>query len=53
VLALFVVGTLVAVSVLTSTSGAYLSSTGQTVGQPRDRIADLDTDLPDPPDWLP
>ncbi|MEM7323602.1 MAG: hypothetical protein AAF531_11005 [Actinomycetota bacterium] len=52
-MALFVGATLVAIDSLTETSGSYLSSTGNDIGEPRERIADMDPDLPDPPDWLP
>ena len=51
--ALLVGATLVAIDGLTDTSGSYLSSTGDDIGEPRERIADMDPDLPDPPDWLP
>lgn len=53
ILALVVGATTVAVAGLTDTSGQYLSSTGNDIGQPRDRIIDMDDDLPDPPAWLP
>ncbi len=53
VMALLVGGTLVAVQSLTETSGDYLSSTGDNIGEPREHIADMDPDLPDPPAWLP
>ena len=53
ILALVVGATLVAVQGLTDTSGDYLSSTGDDIGEPRERIADMDPDLPDPPAWLP
>jgi Flp pilus assembly pilin Flp len=53
ILALFVGATALAVTNLTSTSGQYLSSTGDDIGQPRDHIVDMDHDLPDPPAWLP
>lgn len=51
--ALLVGATLVAIDGLTTTSGSYFSSTGDDIGEPRERIADMDPDLPDPPDWLP
>lgn len=50
---LVVGATLVAVQALTTTSGDYLSSTGDDIGEPRERIANMDPDLPDPPAWLP
>lgn len=50
---LIVGGTLAAVQALTTTSGDYLSSTGDDIGEPRERIANMDPDLPDPPAWLP
>ena len=53
ILALVVGATLVAITGLTDTSGQYLSSTGDDIGEPRERIADMDSDLPDPPAWLP
>jgi Flp pilus assembly pilin Flp len=53
ILALVVGATTVAIVNLTDTSGQYLSSTGADIGQPRDRIVDMDDDLPDPPAWLP
>jgi Flp pilus assembly pilin Flp len=53
VLALFVGATLIAIDGLTDRGGTYLSTTGDDIGQPRDRIADMDDDLPDPPAWLP
>ncbi len=46
-------GTLVAIENLTTSSGDYLSSTGSSIGEPREHIADMDPDLPDPPAWLP
>lgn len=45
--------TLLAIQTLTDSSGDYLSTTGDDIGQPRDRIADMDPDLPDPPAWIP
>lgn len=53
VMALVVGGTLVAIDSLTDRSGDYLSSTGDDIGEPRQHIADMDPDLPDPPAWLP
>ena len=44
---------LFAIRGLTDTSGSYLSTTGDDIGEPRERIADMDPDLPDPPAWLP
>jgi len=53
-LASLVIGaTLFAIQGLTDTSGTYLSTTGDDIGEPRERIADMDPDLPDPPAWLP
>lgn len=52
-IALVVVVTLGATTLLTDGAGDYLSTTGDDIGQPRERIADMDLDLPDPPDWLP
>lgn len=51
--ALLIGATLVGIDGLTTTSGSYLSSTGDDIGTPRERIADMDPDLPDPPGWLP
>lgn len=45
--------TLVAIQTLTTGSGDYLSTTGTDIGEPRERIANMDPDLPDPPAWLP
>ena len=53
IMALVVVATVAAVAGLTDTSGDYLSTTGEDIGEPRERIADIDDDLPDPPAWLP
>lgn len=53
VFALIVVVSLLAVDNLTTTSGTYLSVTGDDIGEPRERIANMDPDLPDPPAWLP
>lgn len=53
VFSLVVGGTLVAIQNLTAESGSYLSSTGDNIGEPRERIANMDPDLPDPPAWLP
>lgn len=53
IFSLIVGGTLVAIQNLTTTSGDYLSSTGSNIGEPREHIADMDPDLPDPPAWLP
>jgi Flp pilus assembly pilin Flp len=50
---LMIGGTLIAIQSLTSNSGDYLSSTGSNIGEPREHIADMDPDLPDPPAWLP
>ncbi|MEM7275876.1 MAG: hypothetical protein AAF547_22560 [Actinomycetota bacterium] len=50
---LLVGATLAAVESFTETSGSYLSSTGEDIGEPRERITDIDPDLPDPPAWLP
>lgn len=49
-----VIGTTVlAIQTLTTESGDYLSTTGDDIGEPRERIANMDPDLPDPPAWLP
>jgi Flp pilus assembly pilin Flp len=53
VMALVVVATLAAIAGLTDSSGDYLSTTGEDIGEPRERIVDMDDDLPDPPAWLP
>lgn len=53
ILALVVGATVAAIAGLTDTSGNYLSSTGDDIGEPRERISDMDDDLPDPPAWLP
>lgn len=53
ILALAVGATTLAITNLTDTSGQYLSTTGEDIGEPRDRIVDMDDDLPDPPAWLP
>lgn len=45
--------TIIAIQTLTTESGDYLSTTGDDIGEPRQRIADMDPDLPDPPAWLP
>lgn len=50
---LIIGATLLAIQGLTDSSGDYLSTTGDDIGEPRDRIADMDPDLPDPPAWLP
>ncbi len=52
ILALVVGATLAAITGLTDSSGGYLSTTGDDIGEPRERIADMDADLPDPPAWL-
>ena len=53
VVALVVGVTIFAIDDLTSNSGTYLSNTGGDIGEPRERIANIDPDLPDPPAWLP
>ncbi len=53
ILALVVVATAASIVGLRDTSGNYLSTTGESIGEPRERIADMDDDLPDPPAWLP
>ncbi len=53
VLTLIVGASILAIGGLTDQSGAYLSTTGNDIGEPRERIADMDADLPDPPAWLP
>ncbi len=52
-MALVVVVSLLAIDQLTDTSGSYLSQTSDDIGEPRERIANMDPDLPDPPAWLP
>jgi Flp pilus assembly pilin Flp len=52
VFALIVISSLVAIETLTTESGDYLSSTGDDIGEPREHISDMDTDLPDPPAWV-
>ena len=53
IFALVIGATLIAIQGLTDSSGDYLSTTGDDIGTPRERIADMDPDLPDPPAWLP
>ncbi|MEL6984029.1 MAG: Flp family type IVb pilin [Actinomycetota bacterium] len=53
ILALVVLATVASIAGLRDTSGDYLSTTGEDIGTPRERIADMDDDLPDPPAWLP
>ena len=45
--------TVVAIDNMTGTAGDYLSTTGEDIGEPRERVADMSSDLPDPPAWLP
>lgn len=52
VLALIVGATIVAIDMLGSESGSYLSTTGDQIGEPRPHYADISDDLPDPPDWI-
>ena len=52
IFALIVVSSLFAIDALTDSSGSYLSSTGNDIGQPRDHIEDMSNDLPDPPVWI-
>lgn len=52
VFALIVIGSLFAIDSLTNTSGSYLSSTGNDIGEPREHIEDMSNDLPDPPVWI-
>ena len=52
VFTLIVVGTLFAIDALTTSSGSYLSSTGNDIGEPRERIENMSDDLPDPPAWI-
>ena len=52
VFSLIVVASLFAIDALTTSSGSYLSSTGNDIGQPRDHIEDMSDDLPDPPVWI-
>ncbi len=51
--ALFVGASLGALSYLTRESGDYLVETGSSISEPREHIADMDPDLPDPPAWVP
>lgn len=51
-LALLLLASLAAITNLTTTSGSYLSGTGDDIGQPPERIADLSPSLPDPPSWV-
>lgn len=51
--ALLVGASLGAFSYLTRESGEYLVETGSSISEPRERIADMDPDLPDPPAWVP
>lgn len=53
VLALVLGATVVAIDNMTDTAGDYLSTTGDDIGEPRERIANMSADLPDPPAWLP
>ncbi|MGF1597026.1 MAG: Flp family type IVb pilin, partial [Acidimicrobiales bacterium] len=46
------VGALGALTMLEDESGSYLEDTGSDIAVPRELAADLDVDLPDPPDWL-
>jgi Flp pilus assembly pilin Flp len=50
--ALIVVGTIASIQFLSDTSADYLEETGEDIGTPRERISDIDTDVPDPPGWL-
>lgn len=52
VFALIVIGSLFAIDALTDTSGSYLSSTGDDIGEPREHIENMSNDLPDPPTWI-
>jgi Flp pilus assembly pilin Flp len=52
VFSLIVIGSLLAIEMVTTESGTYLSSTGTEIGEPREHIADMDPDLPDPPAWI-
>lgn len=51
--ALLVTTSLVAIDFLTDASGEVLTSTGEEVGEPRERIADIEPTRPEPPAWLP
>jgi Flp pilus assembly pilin Flp len=53
VMALVVLISLSATAFLEDEAGDQLSQTGQDIGTPRERVADMDPDLPDPPAWLP
>lgn len=50
---LFLAASLGAFTLLTRESGEYLTETGSSISEPRERIADMDPDLPDPPAWVP
>jgi len=52
IFALIVIASVVAIETLTTRSGSYLDSTGSDIGTPREHIADMDPDLPDPPSWV-
>jgi len=51
--ALLVVTSIVAIDFITAESSEYLTDTASAVGEPRERIVDIETDLPDPPAWVP
>ena len=53
VTALFLTASLGAFTYLTRESGEYLVDTGSQIGEPRDRISDIDHNLPAPPAWVP
>ncbi len=52
IFALVVIASLFAIDNLTTESGDYLSTTATDIGEPRERISDMDPDLPDPPAWI-
>ena len=52
VFSLIVITSLMAIQSVTTESGDYLSSTGTDIGEPREHIANMDPDLPDPPAWV-
>ncbi len=51
-LALVLLSSLAALNTLTTTSGSYLSQTGDDIGEPPERVADISPSLPDPPSWV-
>lgn len=51
-LALVLLLTVAALSALTSSSGTFLSQTGEDIGKPPQHVADLEPSLPDAPSWI-